>query len=356
MGRICVFTAFLFLIQLGQAANKLVGGPYVVNVSPTSATVMWLFQSSELKVGTAPGTGTETEPALRSDKVTYSGLEAGKTYYRDVPGVDGEKVSFKTAPAGPAAFRFVVYGDTRSRHDMHRRVVDAILKAGPDFVIHTGDLVADGSDLGQWLIFFSIEKELLKKVAFFPVLGNHEENDPRYYEFFDVRKPYYSFDWGTSHFAALNSEGGDNVASWSAEAEQAFWTEQTRWLEDDLRKSQGADFRFVVLHHPPFTAVKGRQGKKHPVQELVPLFERYRVAAVFCGHDHNYQHHLKNGVHYVVTGGGGAPLYEVDGPIPGLTKKVARTEHYVEIEVDSKQARIEARALDGRVIDTITLR
>jgi len=30
---------------------------------------------------------------------------------------------------------------------------------------------------------------------------------------------------------------------------------------------------------------------------LVPLFEKQRLTAGFFGHDHNYQHYLKNGVH-----------------------------------------------------------
>jgi phosphodiesterase/alkaline phosphatase D-like protein len=59
----------------------------------------------------------------------------------DALGRDEGRGSFKTAPSGPADFQFVVYGDTRTRHDMHRRVVAAVIKHGiPDFVMHTGDL------------------------------------------------------------------------------------------------------------------------------------------------------------------------------------------------------------------------
>ena len=35
---------------------------------------------------------------------------------------------------------------------------------------------------------------------------------------------------------------------------------------------------------------------------LMPLFEKYHVTAGLFGHDHNYQHYLKNGIHYVITG------------------------------------------------------
>jgi acid phosphatase type 7 len=76
---------------------------------------------------------------------------------------------------------------------------------------------------------------------------------------------------------------------------------------------------------------------------------------VFAGHDHNYQHHLKNGVHYIVTGGGGAPLANVENPIPGITLVVEKTEHFVNIRVEKNRAYVEAVALDGRILDKIAL-
>jgi 3',5'-cyclic AMP phosphodiesterase CpdA len=332
-------------------AETWVGGPYVVNVGPRSATVVWVVPATEVKLGTEPGKLTQAAASLRAEKVTYSGLKPGTTYYYDVGGRDEGKGQFKTAPVGDASFKFVVYGDTRTRHDMHRRVIEAVQKAEPDFIVHTGDLVADGSDTTHWPFFFSIERELLRKAAFFPSLGNHERNNPQFYDFFQVRTPYYSFDWGQAHFTILNSDLGN--AALSRSAREQFWTEQTRWLEQDLERSQKAAFRFVAMHHPPFTAVKRRQGGNREVQALVPIFEKYRATVVFGGHDHNYQHHFKDGVRYVVTGGGGAPLYEVDGAMEGLTQKVESTEHFVQVKVDGSKARLEAVALDGRLIDQI---
>jgi len=34
---------------------------------------------------------------------------------------------------------------------------------------------------------------------------------------------------------------------------------------------------------------------------MEPIFEKYNVSAGFFGHDHNYQHYLKDGVHYFTT-------------------------------------------------------
>ncbi|MBI4877184.1 MAG: metallophosphoesterase [Acidobacteria bacterium] len=349
----------VFLLLAGglavQAADKIVGGPYTINVGPRSATVAWLVQSSEARLGTEPDKLAKVAPVLRVEKVSYTGLEAGKTYYYQAFGQGEEgKGRFQTPPAGPVPFQFVVYGDTRSRHDVHARVAQAIAKAEPDFVLHTGDLVADGTDSAQWPVFFSTERDLLRKTAFFPSLGNHERNSRQYYEFFDVQLPYYSFDWGNAHIAVLNTDLGNLPRS--REVRDTYWKEELRWLEEDLARGRGADFVFVIFHHPPFTAVKRRQGGDREVMQVVPLMEKYKVSAVLNGHDHNYQHHLKDGVRYIVTGGGGAPLYDVDAPLAGLTQKLERVEHYVGIQVNGKSAKIQAFAVDGRVIDTIDLK
>ena len=347
------FFLLVFAPFAAATAGTMVGGPYVVNAGPRKATVCWVEQVSEARLGSAPGRLTTAAPALQSHKVTYADLKPGSTYYYDVNGTEAGKGRFKTPPDGDADFRFIVYGDTRTRHELHQKVVNAMLKAEPDFVVHTGDLVSNGGETALWPIFFNIEKELLRQTVFFPSLGNHERNDPQYYDFFDVKTPYYSFTWGGARFVVLNSDF-DNAAL-SAAGKEQFWTEQTRWMEDELRASEKATFRFLVFHHPPITAVKRRQGENEREAALIPLFERYKVTAVFNGHDHAYQRHVKNGVQYIVTGGGGAPLYAVDAPVPGVTVKAESTEHYVLVKVAGKTAHIQAIALDGHTIDEADL-
>ncbi len=342
---------FVLLVSgLGRAEDKLVGGPYVVNVGPRSATVMWLVETGGVSLGTAPGKSEKTAAALHSEKATFTGLEAGKTYYYDINRGEEGKGSFKTPPAGAGSYEFVVYGDTRTRHDVHRSVIQAILKhSQPDFVVHTGDQVADGTDPSLWPVFFDIERDLLRKVAFFPSLGNHERNTPLWYEFFDTASSYYSFNWGNSHFSILNTDLG-NVGP-GPETRRRYWDEQVAWLKNDLERNQRADFRFVVGHHPPMTAVARRQGDNPYMTALMPMFEQYKVTAGFFGHDHNYQHYLSKGVHYFITGGGGAPLYDVDKPPEGITQKVARTENFMVVKVDGKTARFEAFRPDGESLD-----
>jgi len=341
--------AWIASAALAGAADKIVGGPYVVNVTQRTATVGWVVETAEATLGTSPGGADKKAPLLRAEHINFRGLRPGQTYYYSIPGQEGLTGSFKTPPSGAEPFQFVVYGDNRTRHDVHRKVVGAIMKyAQPDFIVQTGDMVADGGDSSLWPTFFDIEHDLLKKVAFYPALGNHERNDSLYYQFFGPA-PYYSFTWGNAHFSVLDSDIG-NAAS-TPSARDAFWSEQVKWLEEDLKAGQKSDFRFVVAHHPPLTAVSYRQGDNPHMTALMPLLEKYKVTAGFFGHDHNYQHYLKNGVHYFVTGGGGAPLYDVDKPPQGITQKVAEIENFMIVKISGKTAHFEAMKTDGETID-----
>jgi hypothetical protein len=57
----------------------------------------------------------------------------------------------------------------------------------------------------------------------------------------------------------------------------------------------------------------------------------------------------------VITGGGGAPLYDVDKPDPKVTVKVVSTENFVTVWVDGKVAKVRAIALDGKTLDEFEL-
>ena len=332
------------------AQPKAVGGPVAVNVSARSATVVWIVESDRATLRPPAGDPVKTSPSLKVEKTTFRNLQPNTRYQYDL-GADGSKGSFKTPPASGEPFRFVVYGDNRTRHDAHRLVIERVLKNGvPDFVIQTGDMVEDGADSSLWPIFFDIEKDLLRQTAIFPALGNHEANTPNFYEFFQAAKPYYSFDWGNAHFSVIDSD----IANVSASqiARDAFWTQQTRWLEEDLAASLKADYRFVVAHHAPFSALKIRQGASPHMNALLPLLEKYRVSAGLFGHDHNYQRYSKNGIQYVIAGGGGAPLYTVNEPDPAATlQKAVSVENFVSIAVNGKVARVQAIAVDGSKLD-----
>jgi hypothetical protein len=351
--RILLFLAIAAVVaavQLLAAGEKIVGGPFVVGVTARTAKVGWIVQADEVSL-TPSGGAAITSSALRVETTSFTLLQPNTRYEYNVPSMgEAGRGSFKTPPVDAQPFRFLVYGDNRTRHDVHRKVVAQILQHGiPDFILQSGDMVEDGNNSAQWPIFFDIEKELLRQAAFFPALGNHERNTHYFADIFHEGAAYYSFDWGNAHFTVIDSD--IETAGQYERERSAFWAQQTRWLEDDLQSHQKADLRFVLAHHPPFTAVGSRQGTNPHMTALTPMFERYRVAAAFFGHDHNYQHFLKNGIHYIITGGGGAPLYDVNKPPQGITVKAASIENFVNVSVNGKSAHFQAIAIDGRTLD-----
>jgi acid phosphatase type 7 len=339
-------------ISIPSPAQDIVGGPYVVNATPKSATIVWVVQSDLVKFRPQSGGDPGISPSLQVQKAILSGLKPNTRYEYEIPGHESAKGSFKTPPSASdsAPYRFFLYGDNRTRHDVHRRVMSEMLKqASPDFILQSGDMVADGNDSSLWPIFFDIERDLLRQTVFNPSLGNHERNTDYFRNFFQHDTSYYSFDWGNGHFIVINSD--INNVSASKRERDAFWVEQTRWLEEDLASHQGAVYRFVVAHHPPFTAVQRREGDNPHMTALVPMFEQYHVTAALFGHDHNYQHYLKNGIHYIISGGGGAPLYDVNTPPKEILQKVVSIENFVTVDVDGKTAHVKAISIDGTTLD-----
>ena len=51
----CIFVLF-GLLPVIRADEKVVGGPYVVNVRQRTATVEWVVQTTEVSLGKEPGT------------------------------------------------------------------------------------------------------------------------------------------------------------------------------------------------------------------------------------------------------------------------------------------------------------
>ena len=252
----------------------------------------------------------------------------------------------------PNTFRFVVYGDTRDGHDMHRKLVALILKQKPDFVLQTGDLVHTGSNASLWKIYDEITGEMRKKLPVYPSRGNHDVGGPGYEErvtapFTSGNKLYYSFDKGASHFIALAVDESSRYDSKSP---------QYQWLTNDLAAAKGkAKHIFVFFHVAPYSV--GSHGSDEDVQKvLCPLFTKYGVRTVFNGHDHLYYHTFRAGVTYVVAGGGGAPLYPVHedrGMIPG--DKAESVNNIVVVDVKGSQVEYEALRSDGSLIEHFML-
>jgi hypothetical protein len=105
-------------------------------------------------------------------------------------------------------------------------------------------------------------------------------------------------------------------------------------------------WRIVFSHHPAYCAGPKHHGTTEMVERLVPLFERSGVRLVLSGHEHNFQHAVVQGIHYLITGAGGklstTPPSWFD---EANTRTWAAREHFIVIEVDAR--RMEIRPYGG---------
>jgi hypothetical protein len=214
--------------------------------------------------------------------------------------------SLEGSPPAGTLFRFVAYGDTRTYDNIHREVVKGVLSFQPALVLQTGDLVADGRNKDQWKTFDEITGDMRRRIPYYPARGNHDVGT--FYEqrvtqpVLSGNKLYYSFEKGNLHFISIDTE--DKLAPGSA---------QRQWLEADLAMAQSEGKFIVPFFHKAIFSIgpHARQDDVLALRTILhPLFREHGVRLVFEGHDHLYYRTIRDGITYVVTGGGGAPLYD----------------------------------------------
>ena len=308
-------------VLLTASPENLLFGPYIQNVQSEAATVLWVTGGEQVSLSN--GTDTTTREDYLTHTVRFDRLEADTEYtYTLADGVSG---AFRTAPEGGANFRFAVYGDTRSDEAMHTSLISAIrAQENVRFLLNTGDLVARGTNLDDWKSFFRAADPLMREMWYVPCLGNHEGNAKEYFDFFELpgNEEHFSFNWGGVHFVALNTEapelpdGRDESAETSLQQSELIWdylAKQRDWLDADLAENRGASFLVVFFHVPMFDSKLSRREPQIEVRTAFEdVIEKHNVELVLNGHTHNYQHHRRGMTHYVITGGGGAGLYDIE--------------------------------------------
>jgi hypothetical protein len=177
-------------------------------------------------------------------------------------------------------------------------------------------------------------------------LGNHDVrlNGGRYeYDELNMPRARYRRTIGNVQLFVLNS---NNVNR-----------RQTDWLKTVLPAST-ATWKVVLFHHPAWTCGEYRSDAA-VVEKWVPLFEQYGVQLVLSGHDHNYQRFApRNGVRYIVHGGGGAHLYPIERcPASYPTRRFARAVHgFLYLRASDTELRVSAFTRHRSLVDRVIIR
>lgn len=236
----------------------------------------------------------------------------------------------------------VAYGDTRfTQHESvanalaRRALVAGIAGENPAAIFIGGDLVYQGDDRDDYATYASETAEWSRrKIPVFPALGNHEFRDCRpsrvespclenWWAAFAALRPWrwYSVAIGDSLLAIVL----DSDASLQSGSAQRAWLErQIRDADSDVRLR----FILVLLHYPPVRDPVFPRGKDEAqVQRyLSAAAPGLRARVIVVGsHLHNYERFERDGVVYLVSGGGGAkplPVLRMGGELSQLRTSV----------------------------------
>lgn len=252
--------------------------------------------------------------------------------------------------------RFAVVGDFGTggsdECSVASRMLEAHKKSAFDLVIGAGDnIYPNGS--GRYFTkhfeepFAGLIKE---RVKFYAVLGNHDVEEGR-----QDQMNYPMFNMGGSNYYSISRNNGlvDFFMLDSTDLSSA----QLVWLEKSLRESR-AVWKLAVLHHPVYSSGKKHGSDLRMRKVLEPLFTRYRVQAVFSGHDHVYERTKpQQGIQYFITGAGGkCRRGDIDPKSEFRAASYDADNSFMFIEMDDREMSFNSINEKGDVVDNGVIR
>lgn len=263
-------------------------------------------------------------------------------------------------PCREGICRLAVYGDDRDGPGPHQALIEGMEAAAPTIILNTGDIVRHNDDEAGWKSHLGTTLRIGRRVPVILALGNHElytmgrpaaarERVLRTYpaphdplaESLQLPSGVFHVVVGDALFIVLDSNSPLGPGS-----------PQRAFLEQALDGRGKARHVFVALHHGPISA--GSHGGHPEGAGLSELFTRAGVTAVFSGHDHTYQRIVRGGVSYVVTGGGGAPLYEWRHAVAGV-RAFSSTYNRVSLDLAPSSALLSSFSIEGALLDRAEL-
>jgi acid phosphatase type 7 len=274
--------------------------------------------------------------------------------------------TFKTAVKDSSALMFALIGDTQRNNDTPwawGKIAEKVWQDRPNFVVHVGDLVDKGLKKTDWTEhFFPYGHILMNRVPIYPVLGNHEQDSPLYYDYIVAPAPeyYYTFTYGNIQFFMIDSNRDLYEGS-----------EQYNWLEWELSKST-ATWKIAMHHHPPYTSDSNDYGDTakelsnlgSKSRNLVPLYDKYGLDFCLYGHTHLYERswpmtndriNTKDGVIYINSGGAGGYIEDFAPTRSWFTTELQAVHHYCTFNIYQDQLIFKAIDHEGRLIDAFQM-
>ncbi|HEY0497769.1 MAG TPA: metallophosphoesterase family protein [Kutzneria sp.] len=347
-----------FVPSVGNGATPVQGLHLQFGADPSRQMVVsWITESSVRKPRVVYGTlEGGFGGCADADTKTYVDGTSGRTVYihhaeltrlrpntqymyaAQHDGATPDAGTFRTAPSGRMPFTFTSFGDQSAPQvtwaangavgldanstPATKDIVTGIETVAPLFHLLNGDLCYANLDVDRvrtWNNFFTNNTRSARFRPWMPAAGNHEiekQNGPiglaAYQAYFDLPSTetdpelqglWYGFTAGSVRVIVLQNDdnclqdGGDVYVNGYSGGRQL------KWLEKELaaaRRSRDIDW-IVVAMHQVMISTSDANGADLGLRQLYgPLFDKYGVDLVLCGHEHDYERSLA--VHGVVSG------------------------------------------------------
>lgn len=369
--------AVLLLLQsepykVFETKPVITDGPYLVALSDTSVSVVWLTDApshSQVRVsraGSDAGPSTVIEPQIDGlvpvglrHVVTLSGLTPGTTYryqavstrvvkikaYWPDKGLSTESppATFTTFDSQTPTASFSAVTDTHEDVARINKLMKMVDWASTDALVHLGDAF-DWLDTEDQLFRRWLTPTIAGLGPGKPLLyarGNHELRGPfaralANYLPTPEGRFYYARDLGPMHLLVLDT-GEDKPDDTNVYAQlnrtAPYRAAEFTWLSEHVKtvaRMTSAPFRVIAMHQPQWGWLDGGSAP------WVALANDAKVDLVIAGHDHRFSYEPPNAAH-------------------GYHLLVVGQDQVARVDATATELRAIVTGTDGTVVKTITI-
>jgi 3',5'-cyclic AMP phosphodiesterase CpdA len=215
-------------------------------------------------------------------------------------------------------FSFVIAGDSGAWPDptadaIFAQLLRQIAELRPVFFAHLGDFAGPGT-IDRHRHYLQLVSGL--RIPNVCLIGNHDLEDPSGGDAWsEVHGPRdFQFACGHTRFVAIDGASGQAGPLGDTRPPDTAGPgpEALRYLDEALAAAPEPQ-RVVLLHAPPHLdghyAPQPECGFRQGEAEFLDIIRRHGVKLVCCAHGLGYDHHVRDGIRFVMSGGGGAALY-----------------------------------------------
>ncbi len=259
------------------------------------------------------------------------------------------------ANEGGPSLNFLAVGDWGRQGEFHqsevaRRMGESAAELSAQFVVSVGDNFYNDGVMGvddpAWRNSYeNIYTAPSLQVPWYAILGNHDYRGNSQAQLdYSTRSKRWRLPSRWYQFEKTSPDGArvgfflldtspmmqmyyaDGARQTKVGDQKRFVPVQLTWLDHALATSR-ADWNIVIGHHPIYAGrslralpevtddrimrVKG--GYPELIADIAPILRRHHVPLYLNGHNHDLQHVLRDGTHYVCTGAGSKMADYCDG-------------------------------------------